>query len=96
LPAMVTDAVAGGLAGGPFGGAFGGAGWADRAATATNRLAQTKRRFIVVFLREDKSLPGAFTPDATIVAPEGRLGETGTEDRLPVFGRQYGTRPIWR
>jgi hypothetical protein len=49
LPAMVAVSVAGGLAGGPFGGPFGGAGWADRTATATKRLAQTKRRFMVVF-----------------------------------------------
>jgi hypothetical protein len=49
LPAMVAVTVAGGLFGGAFGTLGGGAGWADRAATATNRLAQTKRRFMMVF-----------------------------------------------
>jgi hypothetical protein len=49
LPAMVAVTVAGGLAIGPFGGAFGGAGWADSVAATNRRLAQTKRRFMVVF-----------------------------------------------
>src|ERR1035438_10426913 len=48
LPAMVTDAVAGGLAGGPFGGAFGVAGWVDNAAATNRRLVQIRKRFMVV------------------------------------------------
>jgi len=66
--------VAGGLVGGPLGGPGGGAGWADKAATATNRLALTNRRFMVVFSVEE-ILAGSVCPDPTIVAPDGRFRE---------------------
>lgn len=68
LPAMVADAVAGGLFGGPC--------WAERVSvTAASSPIHIKRRFTGVYLRGRESLPGHSAPTQRLShspAPKGK------------------------
>src|ERR1017187_2559248 len=67
FPAIFTDSVAGGLLGGPC--------WAKRAVAVKRRLAQTKRRFMVlVLLLAGIALKGRMTPTGRLSHRAAGLG----------------------